>query len=121
MATYGTFRNPQSLKRFAIRRFNYNPERHKDVYPNGGWHYSYLTGGDPDKIRYKVENIFESESIMDKIGSREDILEKVANHQDLFGRTQWKLKQNIVDISQTKPKSMDEFLKKYPQFFFKEP
>ena len=119
IADYGSFEKPQQLRVFAKRRYNYSPEKHKEVYPDSGWHYSYLVGNDPKRIRYKVENLFESKDLIDKVGSLEDIAEKVKGHKDLFGRTVWRLEQKIVDISQTKPKSMDEFLKKYPQFFYK--
>lgn len=121
MAPYGTFKEPQELRTFAKKRFRCSPGRLPGIYPNGGWHYSYLTGGDPEKIRYKVENVYESEAIIGLLGGPEEVAEKVAKHKDLFGRTKWSYEQKIVDISETKPKSMDEFLKKYPHFFYRGP
>jgi beta-1,4-mannosyl-glycoprotein beta-1,4-N-acetylglucosaminyltransferase len=119
MADYGTFESPQQLRRFAKIRYNFSPEKHKEVIPNSGWHYSYL-GADPKKIRYKVENIAESKNLLDKLGGLKKILEKIKNKKDLFNRTVWHHKLKIVDIDSTKPKSMDKFLKKYPQFYYYE-
>jgi len=120
MATYGTFSSPQSLRRFAKRRYRALPSIREDIFFNGGWHYSYLTGGDIDRIKYKVENIFESSGILNLIGTKEDIAKKVASQKDLYGRTRDRHEMSIVDISKTKPRSMDKFLEKYPQFFYKE-
>lgn len=118
MAPYGTFRNPRELRRFAKRRYNYDPNKHKEVYPNGGWHYSYLCGGDIDRILEKVKSISEYDGLKERIGERQDVLEKVKHHRDLFGRTEWRQEQKIVDISKTKPASMDKFLEKYPHFYY---
>jgi beta-1,4-mannosyl-glycoprotein beta-1,4-N-acetylglucosaminyltransferase len=118
MADYGTFKTMRQLRGFARKRYNFLPEKHKEVYPHAGWHYSYLTGNDPEKIKYKVESIAEATNILDKLGSLSDISKKVINHKDLFERPSIKQEQQIVDISKNKPRALDEFLKKYPQFFY---
>lgn len=128
MADYGSFKIPQRLRNWAIRRFGYFPPIHnipkppecRNIYFHGGWHYSYLTGGDPDKVIYKAQNIYESSRIIKRVGTNKDVAQKIATYKDPYGRGARSHRMKIVDISKTKPKSMDKFLKKYPQFFFKE-
>jgi beta-1,4-mannosyl-glycoprotein beta-1,4-N-acetylglucosaminyltransferase len=108
MANYGTFMFPQQL-RDAARR-GVNSQRH------GGWHYSFMGG--PDRIKYKVENIAESSLIIDKVGNVSDINKKIKSHSDLWGRTEEYAQKKIVDISSDKPKKLDEFLIKFPDFKF---
>jgi beta-1,4-mannosyl-glycoprotein beta-1,4-N-acetylglucosaminyltransferase len=111
MATHGTFPSLQSLRNSAIRHSF-------GTYPGGGWHYSYLTGNSPDKIIYKTKNIVDYYSGYD-IGTFEDIAKKIRNQKDLYGRANRFSKMKIIDIKDDKPKAMDKFLKKYPQFFYK--
>lgn len=118
MAEYGSYKNLQHLRRFTKRYSRYSGETADTIIPHGCWHYSYLTGGDPDKIRTKVENIYESSLILDALGTREEVIEKIAKHLDPYGREPRKTAQTIVDISKTKPRSMDKFLQKYPHFFY---
>ena len=120
MAEYESFKEPQQLRRFAKRHSRYVGESNETVITHAGWHYSYLTGGDPDKIRTKVENIYESSAILNLLGTREEVMEKMEKHLDPYGRELRKTAQSIVDISKTKPKAMDDFLKKYPEFFYRE-
>ena len=119
MAAYGTFKDPQQLRRFCIRRNRYSGGTIENIIVHAGWHYTYMTGGDPKRIRTKVENIFHAKEFAHLLGTDAEIKAKMLNHHILFRDTpQWQ--QTIVDISQTKPKSMDKFLEKYPRFFFKE-
>lgn len=122
MADYGTFPSPQSLRRFAKRRYRYKSEEGSDsVIVHAGWHYSYLSGFDTAKIINKAENIYESNWVLHQLGSKEEILKKINDHKDPFGRTHRRCIQKIVDISRNQPKSMPQFLKKYPQFFYNSP
>jgi beta-1,4-mannosyl-glycoprotein beta-1,4-N-acetylglucosaminyltransferase len=120
MADYGSYTEPQQLRRFTKRHSRYVGESNDTIIIHGCWHYSYLTGGDPDKLRIKVENIYESSGILPLLGTREEVIEKMEKHLDPYGRELRKTAQTIVDISKTKPKSMDKFLEKYPQFFYNE-
>ena len=108
MANYGTFNSPQELRNSA--RSGYNAQ------PNGGWHYSFMGG--PERIKLKVESIAESHYIIDNVGSIEEIKEKIVTQKDLWNRTDDYAQKKIVDITNNKPKKMDEFLKKYPNFFY---
>ena len=119
MTDYGaTMESPQRLRRFAIRNSAYVGDGNERIITHAGWHYSYLAGGDPEKIRNKVENIYESSVLLDKLGTNEEILEKMKRHLDPYGRGLRRTEEKIIDISKTKPKSMDAFLKKYPHFFY---
>lgn len=109
MANYGTFNNPQQLRDFA--RGGYNPKS------NGGWHYSFMGG--PERIKLKVESIAESHLIIDNVGDIGEIQEKMVSQKDLWNRTENYAQKRIVDISNNKPKMMDKFLEKYPDFFYK--
>lgn len=120
MADFGTFTEFQDLRRFARRRYNFEPRRHPEVIPDSGWHYSYLFGNDPEKIRNKVKNIYESEGILPVLGNSDDIARKIKNHLDLFERISPKFEQKVVDIALTKPRSLDKFLEKYPHLFFRD-
>lgn len=109
MANYGTFNSPQHLRNVARGGFN--------AQNNGGWHYSFMGG--PERVRLKVESIAESHYIIDDVGSVDDIKNKMESQKDLWNRTEDYAQKKIVDISDNKPKMLDEFLKKYPHFFFK--
>lgn len=112
MANFGTFTSPQQLRNHS--RFN-----GQGAVPNGGWHYSFMGG--PDRIKFKVENIAESSLIIDKIGDIDDIEYKIKNQIDLWNRTESYAQKEIVDITNNKPKMMDQFLEKNPHFFYKKP
>lgn len=117
MADFGTFRDPQELRWFAIRRqFRRSGE---GVIPNGGWHYSYMTGGDAKRIKDKV-SLFAEKHLSEIAGTPEDIKLKINTHQDLYNRTTTKryYKEEIVDISNNKPRMLDKFLEKYPNFIY---
>jgi hypothetical protein len=74
--------------------------------------------GGPERIRYKVENIAESKLIIDNVGNVSEIEEKMKTQVDLWGRLDDYARKEIVDISNDKPKTLDTFLKKYPQFYY---
>lgn len=121
MANYGTYRDPQQLRNFAKRRYWYTGGTIENIIVHAGWHYTYLAGGDPKRIRSKVESISDPNAITNLLGTDEEIKKKMLIHIDPYGRVhRWGSQQAIVDISETKPKSMDKFLEKYPQFLFKE-
>lgn len=109
MATYGSFSTPQQLRNMA--RSGINAKGH------GGWHYSFMGG--PERVRLKVESIAESHYIIDDVGSVDEIKNKMESQKDLWNRTEPYAQKKIVDITNNKPKMMDEFLKKYPHFYYK--
>ena len=109
MANYGSFRLPQHLRNAARGGFNNQS--------NGGWHYSFMGG--PERVRLKVESIAESHYIINEVGSVSEIKEKMESQTDLWNREDDYAKKKIVDISNNKPKMMDKFLEKYPDFIFK--
>jgi len=109
MATYGAFNSPQQLRNMARSAYN--------TKPNGGWHYSFMGG--PEKVRIKVESIAESHYIIDDVGSVDEIKEKMENQTDLWNRTEAYAQKEIVDITNNKPKMLDKFLEKYPNFIYK--
>jgi beta-1,4-mannosyl-glycoprotein beta-1,4-N-acetylglucosaminyltransferase len=108
MADYGSFDSPQQLRNAA--RSGHHNRYH------GGWHYSFMGGA--ERIKYKVENIAESHLIIDNVGTVEEIESKMTSQRDLWNRQDDYAKKTIVDISNDKPKSMDRFLKIYPNFFY---
>ena len=110
MATYGTFNQPQHLRNAA--RSGYNAQQ------NGGWHYSFMGG--PERVKLKVESIAESHYIINDVGNVDEIKNKMESQKDLWNRTEDYAQKKIVDISNNKPKVMDKFLEKYPDFFYKE-
>lgn len=109
MATYGTFDSPQQLRDVARPGHN--------VQSNGGWHYSFMGGA--ERIKLKVESIAESHLIIDQVGSVDQIKEKMEKQKDLWNRTEEYSLKKIVDISNNKPRMLDQFLKKYPHFYYK--
>ena len=111
MATYGTFPSPQRLRN-STHRHSFG------VYPNGGWHYSYLTGDCPERVTYKTKNLVHFLEGYNFV-TDDYAAQRIKNFKDLYGRQRRTYQMQIVDISHDKPKSMDEFLKKYPQFFYK--
>lgn len=112
MSTYGKFEMPQGLRNFARTDNN--------AVPNGGWHYSFMGGS--EKIKIKVANIAESHIIIDKIGTVEEIEQKMKTQTDLWNRTDGFAQKRIVDIKAPglSPKCIDEFIKKYPSFYFED-
>ena len=50
----------------------------------------------------------------------DEIKNKMESQKDLWNRTEDYAQKKIVDISNNKPKVMDKFLEKYPDFFYKE-
>ena len=90
-----------------------------EIIHDGGWHYSYLTGRDAEKIKEKVE-LFAEKNLIPIAGSIEDINHKIDNSLDLYGRdNKGRFKQKIIDISDNKPVNLDKFLEKYPEFIYK--
>lgn len=120
VAAYDTFTScPQRLRMMTIRKGNYNNDCNT-VIIHAGWHYSYLCGGNPQVIRTKAENIFESYGLINALGTDDNIREKIKKHVDPYGRSSRRRKETIVDISHNKPKYLDEWLLKFPQYFYKE-
>jgi hypothetical protein len=76
-------------------------------------------GNSPDRIFYKAKNGADQNPNY-PIGTVEDIAERVKNLKDLLGRTSRFNQLRIIDINDDKPASMDKFLKKYPEFFYRE-
>lgn len=117
MAEWGTF-GPriQTLRWFAIKN---RYQRWVDyIIEDGGWHYSYLTGNNPEKIVEKI-NSFSDPELIEMAGDLETIENKMNNSKDLYNRDiKGRHKQHIVDISNNKPKSLDEWLKKHPQYIY---
>ena len=109
LADFGTFESFLQL-RFFLRKY-------RNECQNGGWHYSYMAT--PEQIFYKADNIAEREGVINRVGNVKDIAEKMATQRDVYGRGGWRTLMQIVDISNNKPKSLDKWLEKYPQFFYK--
>jgi hypothetical protein len=74
--------------------------------------------GGSERIKTKVENIAESSYIINQIGDVNEIEHKIKNQIDLWNRTEDYAIKKIVDISNNKPKMLDIFLNKYPNFIF---
>jgi beta-1,4-mannosyl-glycoprotein beta-1,4-N-acetylglucosaminyltransferase len=110
MATYPYYGSPQDLR----NRRTINP------IPNGGWHYSFMGG--PERVSIKVNNIAESHLIRDQVGTIEEIKAKIETQTDLWNRTEEYAQKQLVDITQPglAPKCMNEFLDKYPDFYYGE-
>lgn len=117
IASYETFNNIQDLRKFARSKYGMSPLKHSNVLADSGWHYSYLLGNDPNRIKYKVKNIVESADLARLAGNENEIANKVIQKKDLYNREH--ITMQIVDINNTQPKSMNKFLEKYPQFFYK--
>lgn len=110
--------------------FDYSP----DIYPKnmrslgrhgpkknivvGGWHYSYMGG--PDRIKSKIDNLSDSYLVADKVGDIEEIKSKIFEQKDLWSRTAQKFKGSIINLQTPgmAPKCVDNFIFKYPDFFF---
>jgi beta-1,4-mannosyl-glycoprotein beta-1,4-N-acetylglucosaminyltransferase len=108
---YGRFPDPQNLRN-STKRHSYG------VFPNGGWHYSYLTGNNTKRLIYKGHNIVDHLLKHTVLGNPNDVSTKLKNLKDPYGRLSGRYQMRVVDISRDKPKSMDTFLKKYPQFYY---
>lgn len=119
MANYGTFGLVmQRLRAFAKRNtFSRDPNK---IRLHGGWHYSYMTGGDAKRVRDKVA-LFAEKHLLKVAGEEEDVARKIMEHKDLYEREPQKpyYNQQIVDISNNKPKMLDKWLEKYPNFIYK--
>lgn len=109
LANYGTFESFLQL-RFFLRKY-------RNECQNGGWHYSYVAS--PEKIFYKADNIAEREGVINVVGTADDIAKKMRTQKDVYGRKGWRVQMQIVDISNNKPKSLDKWIEKYPQFFYR--
>jgi beta-1,4-mannosyl-glycoprotein beta-1,4-N-acetylglucosaminyltransferase len=112
MATYKDYDSPQYLRNLAR-------SEPVAIQKNGGWHYSFMGG--PQKIKIKVDNIAESHLIRNKVGSVADIERKIKTQADLWNREEGVFQKRIVDITieGMAPKCINEFIEKYPEFFFK--
>jgi beta-1,4-mannosyl-glycoprotein beta-1,4-N-acetylglucosaminyltransferase len=107
---YGTFSSCKQIRNAAVRH------SYGTTYDYCGWHYSYLTGGDIDKLLYKTENIVDAFCEY-RTGGKEGIEHSVAKLKNLYGFHRKLYTMTLVDITDNKPKAMDWFLAKYPQFY----
>lgn len=117
MAEWGSFdKRIQTLRWFAIKN---RYQRWVDyIIENGGWHYSYLSGGKPERIIEKIDS-FSDINLRGMAGDVKTIESKMNNSKDLYNRDiKGRHKQHLVDISNNKPKYLDEWLKKYPHYFY---
>lgn len=112
LATYPYYGSPQDLRNYA--RTGQNAVR------NGGWHYSFMGGA--ERIVQKVNNIAESHLIIREVGSIESIQDKINTQTDLWNRTEDYAQKRLVNIHENDlaPKCIDEFIKKYPEFYYEE-
>ena len=120
MADFGSFGNdPQRLRAFA-KRHSWVKDPSK-VAVDGGWHYSYMTGGDAKRVRDKVA-LFAEKHLLEIAGSVEDVSKKINTQKDLYDREKTKVTyiEKIVDISNNKPRTLDKFLEKYPNFIYQD-
>jgi beta-1,4-mannosyl-glycoprotein beta-1,4-N-acetylglucosaminyltransferase len=118
MANYGSFgERMQRLRWFAIRR--QLTKEGPQLITKGGWHYSYMTGGDAARVRDKVA-LFAEKDLLARAGSVEEVAQKINTQQDLYGRTTQKgyYRQEIIDISSYQPKMLTSWLAKYPNFIY---
>lgn len=106
-APYG-FMTPQEMRNYA--RFNEKP----NIIQNGGWHYSYMGGA--ERIKEKVDNIAESEIIIEKVGDIDKIQNSMNKVNDLWDRTDDYAKKKLILLNEYKPQKLDKFLNKYPNF-----
>ena len=100
---------PQTLRNLArkgISKIKYS-----------GWHYSYMGG--VDRIRSKLDNLVDADTVVDRIGTDEDIANKVNTQKGLWEK---KHQYFLIDIMKKNyaPKCIKKFLKKYPDFYFQE-
>lgn len=111
MTTYKDYDSPQQLRNISRGSATGTPD--------GGWHYSFMGGA--ERIRTKVENIAESHLIINQIGNIVDIEKKIGIQQDLWNRVDHASQKQIIDISVEgmAPKCINQFIYKYPNFFFK--
>jgi hypothetical protein len=119
MAEFGSFGNdPQRLRAFAKRHSWAKTGEH--IILDGGWHYSYMTGGNAKRVRNKIA-LFAEKHLLQIAGSVDDVKRKISTHKDLYDREPVKVSyiQSIVDISKNKPRMLDKFLKKYPNFIYR--
>jgi len=118
MSPYELMTSPQQMRMMAIRKSAWwGSGGNENIVVNAGWHYSYLCGGDAERVKFKAANILEGHNTEDIVGSVENVAEKIKNHKDLYNRRSRRYEQSIVDISNNKPKSLDAWLKKHPEYF----
>jgi len=91
---------------------NYSPQELRDltgsmkVYPNAGWHFSYL--GNKEKIEYKLKNTAHQQFNTDKIVG--EIEYKMNNGIDLFDRA---IKMTVIDVDENYPEYILNNKEKY--------
>jgi len=120
MSPFELMTSPQRMRMMAIRKSAWwGSGGHDNVIVNSGWHYSYLSGGDPARVKIKANNILEGHNTVEVVGTVENVAEKIKNQQDLYNRRSRRYKQSFVDIANNKPKHLDEWLKVNPQYFYK--
>ena len=91
---------------------DYTPQEIRDltgsmkVYPNAGWHFSFLGG--EDKIKYKLQNTAHQQYNTEKIVS--EIEYKMNNGIDLFDRA---IKMTVIDVDENYPEYILNHKEKY--------
>ena len=117
MSSYKLMSSPQRMRMMAIRKSAWwGTGGHDNIIVNAGWHYSYLGGA--ERVKFKANNILEGHNTTEVIGTVENVAEKIKNQKDLYNRRTARYKQSYVDISNNKPKHLDEWLKKYPEYYY---
>lgn len=117
MSPFELVTSPQRMRMMAIRKSAWwGSGGHDNVIVNAGWHYSYLCGGDANRVKFKASNILEGHNSEPLVGTVEQVADKIKNHKDLYGRRSGRYRQSIVDISTNKPKSLDNWLKIHPEY-----
>ena len=109
IAPYKNMPSPQKLRRLARRGYN--------SIKNGGWHYSYMGG--VEKIRSKLNNLYDAFTRINLVGTDEDILKKMNSQKDLWDEN---CEHKLVNIGENgyAPKCIKEFIEKYPDYYFKQ-
>jgi FkbM family methyltransferase len=121
VSPYELMTSPQQMRMMAIRYSKWWDSCGQDnIIVNAGWHYSYLCGGDAERVKFKASNILEGHNTEEDVGSVEDVAEKIKNRQDLYNRGSRRYKQTVVDISNNKPTSLDTWLLKHPEYYYNE-
>jgi len=112
--------SPQRMRWMAIRKGSWwaHMGDFENVIFHAGWHYSYLSGGDAERVKYKANNILEGHNTTEVIGTVENVAKKIKNQQDLYNRRSSRYKQSFVDITNNKPKHLDEWLVLHPEYYY---
>jgi beta-1,4-mannosyl-glycoprotein beta-1,4-N-acetylglucosaminyltransferase len=106
LARYGTFKNVQEVRHAKGETGN--------RINNGGWHFSFLGGA--ERIRDKLSAYSEFHTYTKLLNNKDNINYMIRNQMDIFERKN--IQFSIVEIDKSFPKTMNEFIKKYPYLYF---